>query len=84
MDSEGKLVENIAHIEERIDFHLMMYEVAVDIEKKKKTPDLYDVAQVAAWGSYNLRGLGQPSWVGSVLHRSCTTYHNGRLGSRLF
>ena len=36
MDSEGKLVENIAHIEERIDFHLMMYEVAVDIEKKNR------------------------------------------------
>ena len=43
--------------------------------------DLYDLAHVVAWEQYNLLDLGQISWVGSVLSRSCTTYRNGRLGS---
>ena len=40
--------------------------------------DLYDLAHVAWWGPYYLRDLAHVSWVGSVLHRSCTTSHNGR------
>ena len=46
--------------------------------------DLYDLAHVVGRKQYsfNLHDLGQVSWVGSVLHRSCTTSHNGRLGSR--
>ena len=43
--------------------------------------DLYDVAHVAGWELYNLHDLGHVSWVGSALYRSCTTSHNGRLGS---
>ena len=45
--------------------------------------DLYDLARVAGWEPYYLHDPGHVSWVGSVLNRSCTTYHNGRLGSRL-
>ena len=47
-------------------------------------PDLYYVAHVAACEPYNLHGLllGQVSWVGSVLCRSCTTPQNDRRGSR--
>ena len=33
------------------------------------------------WEPYNPHGLGHISRVGSVLYRSCTAYHNGRLGS---
>ena len=44
--------------------------------------DLYDLAHVAGLEPYNLHGLGHASWVGSVLYRSCTTFHNGRIGSR--
>ena len=43
--------------------------------------DLYDLAHVAGLEPYNLHDLAQVSWVGYVLHRSCTTSHNGRLGS---
>ena len=43
--------------------------------------DLYDVAHVVGWELYNLHDLGHVSWVGSALYRSCTTPHNGRLGS---
>ena len=42
--------------------------------------DLYDLAHVVGWEPYNLHDLGHVSWVGSVLNRSCTTSHNGRLG----
>ena len=44
--------------------------------------DLYDLAHVAGWEPFNLHDLAHVSWVGSVSHRSCTTSHNGRLGSR--
>ena len=45
--------------------------------------DLYDVPHVAGWEPYILHDLAaHVSWVGSVLYRSCTTYHNGKLGSR--
>ena len=40
--------------------------------------DLYDLAHVAGWEPYNLHDLGHVSWVGIVLHRSCTTSRNGR------
>ena len=44
--------------------------------------DLYDLAHhVVGREPYNLHDLGHVSWVGSVLHRSCTTSRNGRLGS---
>ena len=43
--------------------------------------DLYDLAHVSGWEPQKLHDLGHVSWVGSVLYRSCTTYHNGRLGS---
>ena len=39
------------------------------------------VAHVAGWKPCNPHDLGHISWVGSVLYRSCTTSHNGRLGS---
>ena len=45
-------------------------------------PDLCDLAHVARWRPYNLHDLAHASWVGSVPYRSCTTSHNGRLGSR--
>ena len=35
------------------------------------------------WGAYGLHGLGRVPGVGSVLYRSCTTSHDGRVGSRL-
>ena len=41
--------------------------------------DLYDLAHVG-WEPYNLHNLRHVSWVGSVLHRSCTTSHTVRLG----
>ena len=44
--------------------------------------DLYDLAHVAGWEPYNLHDLGHVSWVGSVLYRSCTTSHIGRLRSK--
>ena len=44
--------------------------------------DLYDLAHIAGWEAYNLHHLGQDSWVGSVLCRSCATHHIGRLGFR--
>ena len=54
------------------------------------TPDLYDLAHVDGWEPYNLHDLStvaRVSWVGSLVHRSCTTpaqpLTNGRLGSRL-
>ena len=43
--------------------------------------DLYDLAHVAGWEPYNLPDLGQDSWVGSVIYRSCVTSHSGRSGS---
>ena len=43
--------------------------------------DLYDLAHVAGWEPYDLHDLAHASWVGSVLHRSCTTSHNAGLGS---
>ena len=46
-------------------------------------PDLYDLAHVTGWDPYSLHDLGHVSWVGSVLYRSCTSSHNGKLGSRL-
>ena len=30
-----------------------------------------------------MHDLGKIAWVGSVLYTSCTTYHNGRLGSTM-
>ena len=44
--------------------------------------DLYELAHVAGWEPHNLHDLGHGYWVGSVLHRSCTTFHNGRWGAR--
>ena len=44
--------------------------------------DLYELAHVAGWEPYILQYLRHVSWVRFVLHRSCTTYHNDRLGSR--
>ena len=41
------------------------------------------VAHAAEWETYSLHDLGYVSWVRFVLNRSCTTSHNGRLGSRL-
>ena len=46
-------------------------------------PDLYDLAHIAGWEPDNLHDLEQVSNVGSVLFRSCTTAHNGRLGSTM-
>ena len=45
--------------------------------------DLYDLAHVAGWEPHNLHALlnGHVYWVGSVLYRSCTTCHDGRIGS---
>ena len=40
--------------------------------------DLHDLAHVAGWGPYSLEALAHSSWVGSVVHRFCTTYHTGR------
>ena len=47
-------------------------------------PDLYDLAHVYGWERYNLHDLGQVSWVGSVLFRSCTTYHSDRLLNSIY
>ena len=41
--------------------------------------DLYELDHVAVWEPYHLQDLGHVSWVGSVLHRSCTASHTGRL-----
>ena len=41
------------------------------------------IVHVAGLEAYNLHDLGQVSWVGSVLSRSCTTSQNGRLGPGL-
>ena len=46
--------------------------------------DLHDLAHVAGWELCNLHHLPYVSWVGSVLDRPCTTYHNGRLGSTVY
>ena len=43
---------------------------------------LYHLANVARRDTYNQHDLTHVSWVWSVLHRSCTTSRNGRLGSR--
>ena len=45
---------------------------------------LYDLAHVAVWEPYYLPDLAHDCRVAYVLHRSCTTYHNGRLGSRWY
>ena len=37
---------------------------------------------IAGWEPCNLHHLGHASWVGSVLHRSCTAPQKGRLASR--
>ena len=44
--------------------------------------DLYDLAHVAGWEPSKLHDLGRVSCVGAVLHRSCTTSHDGTLGSK--
>ena len=41
-----------------------------------------DLAHVDGWESYNLHDLANVFWIGSVLYRSCTISHRGRLGSR--
>ena len=46
-------------------------------------PDLYDLAHFDGLELYNLHDLALVSGTGSVLCRSCTTPHNGKLGSRL-
>ena len=52
------------------------------------SPDLYDLyntydlAHAAGWERYNLHDLGNVSWVGYVLSRSCTAFHNGTGVSR--
>ena len=43
-------------------------------------PDLYGLAHVAGWEPCKLHALAHVAWVGSVLYRSRTTSHNGRLG----
>ena len=40
------------------------------------------LAHVAGWKPHHLHDLAQVCWVGSVLHRSGRTSHNGRLGPR--
>ena len=55
-------------------------------------PDLYDLYDlyalcdlahhVAGLEPYDLYDLAHVSWVGSVRYRSCTTPHNGGLGSK--
>ena len=43
------------------------------------------VAHVAGLDPYDMHDLAWSStvsWIGSVLRRSCTTYHNGRWGTR--
>ena len=44
--------------------------------------DLYDLVHAAGWKPYNVHNLAHLSWVGSVLCKSCTTYHNGRWWTR--
>ena len=66
-----------------IDSHVMIY-----LLQGRYIPDLYDLydlhdlAHVAGWEPYHLHGLGHVSWVGYVFYVSCTTFHDGRLGSR--
>ena len=43
-----------------------------------KIRDLYELAHDAGWELCNLHDLGNVSWVGSELCRSCTTFHNDR------
>ena len=51
--------------------------------QSRRIPGLYDLAHVAAWGRIICMIYGTHiSWVGSVLYRSCTTYHDDRLGYR--
>ena len=64
--------------------------VMIHIFQGRSIPDLYDLSHVAWWEPYNLHDLStvaRVSWVGSLVHRSCTTpaqpLTNGRLGSRL-
>ena len=45
--------------------------------------DLYDLAPVGGWKPYKPHDLAHISCVGSVLYRSCTTSHSGRLGHGL-
>ena len=44
-------------------------------------PDLHDLPRVYGWEPCNLHNLSHLSWVGSALHRSCTTFDYCRLGS---
>ena len=55
-----------------------------DVDLSGQIPDLYDlhVDHVVGWKPHNLHDLGQVSCVGSVLYRSCTASHNGKLGFR--
>ena len=52
----------------------------LDILGQMYSWSVWSVAHIAGWGPYSLHDLGHGSWVGSVLYRSCTTSHNGRLG----
>ena len=45
-------------------------------------PDLYGIVHVGGWELHNLHDLGQFSWVGSVLYRSCIAPPNSRLECR--
>ena len=54
----------------------------LDLSGQIVDADVYELAHDAGWESCSLHDLGHASWVGSVLHRTCTS-HNGRLGSRL-
>ena len=54
-------------------FSLQHYSSSRSARQGRYIPDLYHLAHAAGWEPYNLHDLGQVSWVGSVLDRSCNT-----------
>ena len=64
-----------SHVGKILDFYLMVY-------SRSDLYDLYDLAHVAGWEPCILHDPGHIYWAQSALHRSCMTYHNGKLGYR--
>ena len=57
-------------------------DISLQINYRSVPGTRYDLAHVAGWALCDQHDLAYAFWVGSVLHRSCTPHHNGRLGSR--
>ena len=59
-----------------------MINISGQIDQIDKILDLYDADNVLGWEPYSLYDLEKVSWAEYLRYTSCTTYHDGNLGSR--